>query len=97
MTFPTTKAGKAAAFELMKAKAPALMDDIAELRKQFPGASMTFFKADGLQYGNLAEGHTFTKEWADKVTSEGPTVEQLEIERKEKLRIERAKRAKGKK
>ena len=49
--FPTSPDKRREAAAAMKAAAPDLMDEIAALRAQFAGARMTYFKADGLEFG----------------------------------------------
>ena len=51
MEFPTDQAGRKSAHEAMRAVAPGLLDEIAEIRKQFPKARLTHFKAGDLEYG----------------------------------------------
>lgn len=99
MTFPTTKEGKLAAMELMRAKAPELMDEIAALRAQW-GGHLVEFRAPGVRYRTEPEDqnvHTFTRAWADNLRSKPPSPQVLESQRKEKLRVQRAKAKRSKK
>lgn len=93
MTFPTSKAGKEEAFRLMQATAAELMADVAALRARFPGATMTYFQAGGLEYGKPSpEGWQIDQALLDRVA--GPaqlTPAQLERNRKAKLGAARRK------
>lgn len=101
MTFPTDPAAKRVAHERMKSAAPELMAEITALIKDIPGSRLLYFKAPGVQYGQRPReenAHEITKKWADEVLRRDapPAVQVLESQRKEKQRIERAKRQRGK-
>lgn len=64
--FPLSTEAKKAVHAEMVAAAPELMDEIAQLRKQFSGAKVRHFKAGDIEYGNPAKAGWVIPEGIDR-------------------------------
>lgn len=68
--------------------APDFMQAVADIRKQFPGAKLTYFKSGEVEYGQPSMGGWEIPENVDIKALQGRRKQQVEAE---KARIQKAK------